>query len=71
MCPNCVLSQNALGPGINIAFGVCGVFFILGLIAIWWSFRNGEFEDMEDVKYEMMDDNDNFVLGKSGTKSIK
>ncbi len=71
MCPNCVLSQNALGPGIYIAFGVCGVFFILGLIAIWWSFRNGEFEDMEDVKYEMMDDNDNFVLGKSGTKSIK
>ncbi len=71
MCPNCVLSQNALGPGIYIAFGVCGVFFVLGLLAIWWSFRNGEFEDMEDVKFEMMDDNDSVVVGKQAGNSAK
>jgi nitrogen fixation-related uncharacterized protein len=52
MCPNCILNQASLASGLYVAFGVCG----LAIAAIWWAFRNGEFEDMEETKFDMMDD---------------
>ena len=42
--------------GLYIAFGVCGLFFIIGIAGILWAFRNGDFEDVEGIKFEMMDD---------------
>jgi nitrogen fixation-related uncharacterized protein len=56
MCPNCILNQASLSSGLYIAFGVCGAFFVVAIAAIWWAFRNGEFEDMEETKFDMMDD---------------
>ncbi len=56
MCPNCVLNQASLQSGMYVAFGICGLFFIVGVLAMMWAFKNGEFENIEDVKYEMMDD---------------
>jgi len=56
MCPNCILNQVGISPGLYVAFGVCAIFFVVGIAAMWWAFRNGEFEDMEEVKYEMMTD---------------
>jgi len=56
MCPNCVLNQAGMNVGVFIAFGVCAVFFVVGIAAILWAFRNGDFEDVEGSKFEMMDD---------------
>lgn len=56
MCPNCILNQVGLAPGLYVAFGVCAVFFVVAVAAMWWAFRNGEFDDIESVKFEMMDD---------------
>jgi len=56
MCPNCILNQASLSGGVYVAFGVCGLFFIIAIAAIWWAFRNGEFEDVEETKFDMMDD---------------
>ena len=56
MCPNCILNQIGLSPGLYVAFGVCGLFFVAALAAMWWAFRNGEFEDMEASKFDMLDD---------------
>jgi nitrogen fixation-related uncharacterized protein len=56
MCPNCVLNQASLSGGVYVAFGVCAIFFVIAIAAIWWAFRNGEFEDMEETKFDMMDD---------------
>jgi nitrogen fixation-related uncharacterized protein len=56
MCPNCILNQASLSGGVYVAFGVCGLFFIVAIAGIWWAFRNGEFEDLEAVKFDMMDD---------------
>jgi nitrogen fixation-related uncharacterized protein len=56
MCPNCVLNQASIQSGMYVAFGICGLFFIVGVLAMMWAFKNGEFENVEDVKYEMMDD---------------
>ena len=56
MCPNCILNQASLQSGMYVAFGICALFFVVGVAAMIWAFRNGEFENMEDVKYEMLDD---------------
>ena len=56
MCPNCILNQAGLQPGVYIAFGICFVFFVAALAAMWWAFRNGEFDDMEGSKFDMLDD---------------
>lgn len=63
MCPNCVLNQAPLDTGLLVAFGVCGLFFIVGVWAVWWAMGNGEFEDIESSKFDMMDDEENGVLG--------
>jgi cbb3-type cytochrome oxidase maturation protein len=61
MCPNCILNQAGLSAGVYVAYGICLLFFIVALGAIWWAFRNGEFEDLESSKFDMMDDGDDSV----------
>ncbi len=56
MCPNCVLNQAGLQGGVYVAFGVCALFFVAAIFAIHWAFKNGEFEDMESSKFDMLDD---------------
>lgn len=62
MCPNCILNQAGLQPGVYIAYGICMLFFVVALVAMWWAFRNGEFEDMESTKFDMLDDGDEIGL---------
>ena len=56
MCPNCILNQASLDGGLYVAFGICIIFFVVAIAAILWAFRNGEFEDLEGTKFDMMDD---------------
>ena len=56
MCPNCILNQVGLAPGVYVAFGVCAVFFVAAIAAMCWAFKNGEFEDIEASKFDMLDD---------------
>ncbi len=56
MCPNCILNQASLDGGLYVAFGICGIFFVVAIVGILWAFRNGEFEDLEGTKFDMMDD---------------
>lgn len=62
MCPNCILNQAGLQGGIYVAFGICLVFFAAALAAMYWAFKNGEFEDIEGSKFDMLDDGDNSHL---------
>jgi len=62
MCPNCLLNQAGLQPGVYVAYGVCMLFFLIAIAAMWWAFRNGEFEDMESSKFDMLDDGDEVGL---------
>lgn len=61
MCPNCILNQAGLQPGVYVAYGICMIFFVVALLAIAWAFKNGEFDDMEASKFDMMDDGDESV----------
>lgn len=58
MCPNCVLNQVGLQSGIYVAFFICGVFFFAALGAMWFAFKNGDFDDMEGSKFDMLDDDE-------------
>lgn len=64
MCPNCVLNQASLQSGMYVAFGICGLFFIIGVLAMMWAFKNGDFENIEDVKFDMLDDEIDGVKAK-------
>jgi nitrogen fixation-related uncharacterized protein len=54
MCPNCILGQAGLQPGLYVAFGVCALFFIAAVAAMLWALKNGEFDDIEASKFDMM-----------------
>lgn len=71
MCPNCILNQASLESGLYVAFGVCALFFVVAIAAIWWAFRNGEFEDLEAVKFEMMDDDLDGVAGQRARAAVE
>jgi len=61
MCPNCILNQAGLSAGVYVAYGICMLFFVVALAAMHWAFRNGEFDDMESSKFDMMDDGDETI----------
>lgn len=56
MCPNCILNQAGLQTGVYVAYAICALFFLVALWAMKWAFQNGEFDDMEDSKFDMLDD---------------
>ncbi|MBP9089725.1 cbb3-type cytochrome oxidase assembly protein [bacterium] len=71
MCPNCVLNGASVGGGVWVAFGICGLFFLIAVVGVLWAFRNGEFEDLEAVKFEMLDDSEELVLGGKAKAAVE
>jgi nitrogen fixation-related uncharacterized protein len=71
MCPNCLLNQTGLTSGLYVAFGICAVFFVVALAAMLWAFRNGEFENMEESKFEMLDDSEDGLLAKQAREAVE
>ncbi len=71
MCPNCILNQAGLQGGVYVAFGICALFFLAALAAMYWSFRNGEFDDMEGSKFDMLDDGDEPFLSKQARERVE
>jgi len=71
MCPNCVLNGASLGGGIYVAFGICALFFVIGIAGVWFAFKNGEFEDLEGVKFDMLDDDDNGELAAKAKAAVE
>jgi len=70
MCPNCILNQAGLSSGLYVAFGICALFFVVGIVAILWAFRNGEFEEVEEIKYDMMDDDEKGILAAKAKAAV-
>jgi nitrogen fixation-related uncharacterized protein len=71
MCPNCILNQAGLASGLYVAFGICGLFFLVAIVGILWAFRNGEFENIEETKFEMMDDDEKGVLAAKARAALE
>jgi nitrogen fixation-related uncharacterized protein len=71
MCPNCILNQAGLQSGVYVAFGVCFLFFAAAIAAIMWAFKNGEFEDMEGAKFDMLDDGEDSLLIRSARERVE
>jgi nitrogen fixation-related uncharacterized protein len=71
MCPNCILNQAGLSGGLYVAFGVCGLFFLVAIAGIVWAYKNGEFQNMEDIKFDMLDDTENGALAKKAREALE
>lgn len=71
MCPNCILNQQGLSSGVYVAFFICGLFFITAIAGILWAFKNGEFEDMESAKFDMLDDGNEVTAGARARAAIE
>jgi len=71
MCPNCVLNQVGFAPGLYVAFGVCALFFVVAVAGLFWAFRNGEFENMEDTKFDMLDDSPDGVVAQRARRAAE
>jgi nitrogen fixation-related uncharacterized protein len=71
MCPNCILNQQGLSSGIYVAFFICGLFFLIAISGILWAFKNGEFEDMESSKFDMLDDDDSNVFANRARQAVE
>ncbi len=71
MCPNCILNQQGLSSGLYVAFFICGLFFVMAIGGILWAFKNGEFEDMEGSKFDMLDDDDSNVLANRARQALE
>lgn len=71
MCPNCILNQAGLAGGVYVSFAICFIFFAAALAAMYWAFKNGEFEDMEGAKFDMLDDDDDSLLVQSAKKRVE
>jgi nitrogen fixation-related uncharacterized protein len=71
MCPNCILNQAGLQGGVYVSFAVCFVFFISAIAAILWAFKNGEFEDIEASKFEMLDDAEDSLVIRQARERIE
>jgi len=71
MCPNCILNQQGLSSGLYVAFFICGLFFVMAIAGIIWAFKNGEFEDMEAVKFDMLDDDESNLLANRARQAME
>jgi cbb3-type cytochrome oxidase maturation protein len=71
MCPNCILNQAGLASGVYVAFGVCFLFFLSAIAAMAWAFKNGEFDDIEGSKFEMLDDADDSLFVKHAKQRVE
>jgi nitrogen fixation-related uncharacterized protein len=71
VCPNCILNQAGMTGGLYVAFGICLLFFLVGIVAIFWAFRNGEFENTEDIKFDMLDDSEDGAVAKKAREAIE
>ena len=44
--------------GDLIAIGMVGLFFVLFLVAFIWAWRNHQLQDIEEVKYKVLEEED-------------
>ena len=44
--------------GDLIALGMVGLFFVLFLLAFIWAWRNHQLQDIEEVKYKVLEEED-------------
>jgi len=54
ICPSCI--SDGIGPGYIMAFIMCGLFFVVAALVMFWASKNGRLENLEDTKFKMLQD---------------
>lgn len=55
--PEQIMSDLIDKPGLGMFMWMCLVFFIFAGIIFVWALKSGQMDDIEDVKFEMLEDN--------------
>jgi nitrogen fixation-related uncharacterized protein len=60
-----------MSGGLYVAFGICALFFLVGVAGLLWAFKNGEFDDMEETKFDMLDDSPDGVVAQRAKAAVE
>ncbi len=55
--PEQVMSDLINQPGLGMFIWMCLVFFVFAGIIFFWAFKSGQMDDIESIKFEMLEDN--------------
>jgi tetrahydromethanopterin S-methyltransferase subunit D len=54
MCPSCL--SNGIESGYIAAYAICGLFFLIAALAMFWASRSGRLEGLEDSKFKIFEE---------------
>jgi len=60
-----------MSGGLYVAFGICVLFFIVGVAALVWGLRDGQFVNMEDSKFDMLDDSPDGIVAERARRAAE
>ncbi len=52
-----VINDLVSKPGLGMFAWMCLVFFIFAGVIFMWALKSGQMDNLEDIKYEMLEDN--------------
>ncbi len=52
-----VVNDLVSKPGLGMFAWMCLVFFIFAGVIFMWALKSGQMDNLEDIKYEMLEDN--------------
>lgn len=65
------MNQAPLDTGLYVAFAICFVFFVVAVFAMLWAFKNGDFEDIESTKFDMLDDSPEGAVAQKAREAVE
>ena len=52
-----ILNDLITKPGLGMFIWMCLVFFAMAGVFFLWALKTGQMDNIEDIKYEMLEDN--------------
>lgn len=54
------------GPSVVLVSSLLGIFAVVGIIGLYWAYRHGQFREIEEAKYRMLDAETRYPVKKTG-----
>jgi nitrogen fixation-related uncharacterized protein len=55
--PQQIINDLISSPGLGMFAWMCVVFFIFAFLIFLWAFKSGQMDNIEDIKFDMLQDN--------------
>ncbi len=54
------------GPSVVLVSSMLGIFAVVGIAGLYWAYRHGQFKEVEEAKYRMLDVETRYPVKKTG-----